>query len=312
MSENKGFENFPDQKDLGKVEPRDTSNRKSRNAEEGEIEREVQNVLGEVEINFEKLPSKGKFYPGDMRIYIRAAKTSEVKDFSMMDETNPLEINEKLNNILSACVNVKRIGKRGSYKDITEDDKMFIILSIRDITFIQGENVISLKHTCDSCGTDNDVRLQTVDLQYQTENETLAKYYDPSIRMYRVKSKKHGEILICSPKIGVMQEITDYARSKEQKKEKWDKAAVQILPYMNLEWRSMDDKKIYDVLVDMEGWNTSKYSQVYRLTEMARSGIKQNIEHPCSQCGKKLEIPVEIEGGMKGLFIPTVSDSDFE
>ena len=141
-------------------------------------------------------------------------------------------------------------------------------------------------------------------------HKKIGKYYDSIDKIYRVKSKFQGEIIISPPTIGVMQEITNYARTKQESKQKWDKAAIQILPYLNMDWKGMNNKKIFDKLIELEGWSVEKFSLVYRLTEMVRSGIKQKLTFNCEKCGKKLEVDVAIEGGMKSIFVPMFNDND--
>jgi diadenosine tetraphosphate (Ap4A) HIT family hydrolase len=50
------------------------------------------------------LPSGGMFYPDGTEISIRSAKVAEIRHFSTIDETNVLDIDEKLNQILESCL----------------------------------------------------------------------------------------------------------------------------------------------------------------------------------------------------------------
>lgn len=265
-----------------------------------------------IELSLKSLPSKGKFYPGGTRIHIKSAKTSDIKDFSLMDEENPLDINDKLNNILSSCVTVSLGFKVGSYKDILEDDKMFIILSIREMTFPKGESKLTMKSMCNNCDHENHFELRTENLQFFNENEKISKYYSLEDHCYVVDTKTLGAIILSPPKIGVMQEITSYAKSKEQKREKWDKSAIQILPYLNLDWRGLKEDFIFNKLVVMNGWDEKKFSSTLRLIEWMKSGIKPTLEFECEKCYNEVKVDVKIESGMKSLFIRSEQDLEDE
>ena len=68
--------------EIGKIDPHfGNQNRASRTVTEEELDKSVSASLGMFEIGMDLLPSKGRFYPGDMRIYIRPARTSEIKSF---------------------------------------------------------------------------------------------------------------------------------------------------------------------------------------------------------------------------------------
>ena len=296
---------------LGKVEVKPMTNRKVTNVGD-EGMKEITDQRRGIPVDLKRLPSKGAFYPHGSRIFVKSAKTSEIKDFSLMDEDNPLDINDKLNNILSSCTTVMLGGRNGSYKDLLEDDKMFIVLSIRELTFPKGESKLTMKSVCDNCDHENHFELRTENLQYFEEKEKLQKYYSPEDRCYIVETKSIGSIILSPPKIGVMQEITTYARTKQEKREKWDKAAVQILPYLNLNWRGLNEEYIFQKLTEMNGWTEKKFSLVLRLTEWMRSGIKPTLTYGCEKCHNNLDVEVKIESGMKSLFVRTDADLEDE
>ena len=288
---------------LGKVDMKPATNVNSKRVGKEELNRLVQSRLGYITINKETLPTKGAFYSPDMKIEIRSAKTIEIKDFSLMDETNPLDINDKINNIISFCTKITLRSRKGTFKDLVEDDKMYIILSIRELTFPQGESKLNLKSVCHSCDFENSFELRTQNLHYYKESELIGKYYDDVERVYNVKTKKYGVIQMSPSKIGVAQQITDYARTKQEAKQKWDKAAINILPYLHLDWLGLNDNTIHKKLIELETWDKNKFALVYRLTEVMKSAINQKLEFHCERCGTPIKVDVEIEGGMKSLFI---------
>jgi len=288
---------------LGKVDVT-RSNRNVTNLTKEELNERVSQSSGKIDLPVHRLPTKGAFYPADIKILIRAAKTAEIKDFSLMDETNALDINEKINNIISLCTEVRGMTRVFSFKDLVEDDKMFLILSIRELTFPKGESVIKLRPLCTQCDFENEFDLRTDNLQYYEENKKLQEYYNAAERKYDIKTKDFGVITLSPPKIGVMQAITDYAKNKQINRQKWDKAAVQLLPYMNMDWKGLNEKVIMEKLISFQNWDVNKFALVFRLVEMMKAGIKQSLQYECANCGHSMDVNVEIEGGMKSLFIP--------
>jgi len=276
-----------------------------RSDEEFEEIRQLNEKMGYIPLLISNLPSQGKFYRNDLQISIRAARVAEIRDFSTMDENNLFDVDEKLNNILATCVRVEFAGRRGSYKDLLEEDRLFIILSVRELSFKTGENKLVMKANCRSCSHENEYELKTTTLQYYDSSE-LQKYYDGDMKAFVFSTKTEGSVVMCPPTIGVMRIITDFIKHKEEKKEKWDKSFLQILPYLHREWRGFDDKAIFQMNVEFNGWSEKKFSIVYRLAEKMRIGVKQELNMLCANCDAEVAVPVTFPGGVKSLFV--VSD----
>lgn len=286
------------QPNLGKVQI-------GRTEEDFEELRQINEKIGYIPLLISNLPSQGRFYRSDISISIRAAKVAEIRDFSTMDENNLFDVDEKLNNILASCSKIDFSGRRGSYKDLLEEDRLFIILSIRELSFKNGENRLIMKSTCKQCSHENEYELKTTTLQYYDSLE-LEKYYDDEIKAFIFSTKTEGSVVMCPPTIGVMRTITDFIKNKEEKKEKWDKSFLQVLPYLHREWRGFGDKEIFQANVEFNGWSQKKFSIVYRLAEKMRIGVKQELNMLCANCDAEVVVPVTFPGGVKGLFV--VSD----
>jgi|LakMenEpi03Aug12_release.lakeMendotaPanAssembly.Ray.scaffolds.fasta_scaffold06823_16 hypothetical protein len=264
--------------------------------------KEVNERIGYINLLMTNLPSKGRFYRNDMRISIRAARVLEIREFSTMDENSILDVDEKLNSILNSCCRIEYGGRRGSHKDILEEDRLFIILSIRELTFATGENRLMINAKCNNCKNDNSYELRTNILQYYNTDE-YDKYYDEEYRAFKFETKSSGTIVMAPPTIGVMRTVTEYIKEKEEKKENWDKSFLQLLPYLQRDWRGFDKNGIFNANVEFNGWSANKYSTVYRLAEKIRVGVKQELTCQCGNCDGEVTVPITFPGGIKGLFV---------
>jgi hypothetical protein len=205
--------------------------------------------------------------------------------------------------------------QRGSFKDILEEDRVYIILSIRELTFKEGEQklmmpVKSRECKTSSCKSQESVELKTNNLQFQPSNDTLEKYYDFENKCYSIQTKNHGVVVMAPPTIGVMRSITEYVRKKEQEGKQWDKSMVSIMPYLQREWRGWGEKEIFAAMTSFQGWDSTKYSIVYRLAEQMKVGVKPEMNFPCQSCGEEVTVPLSFPGGIKALFI--ISDISSE
>lgn len=291
---------------LGKVRVNDNP------SEDPDIKR-IKEMTGHIELVMENLPSKGRFYRSDMKILIRPAKVSEIRDFSTMDETNLLDVDDKINKILISCTRVAYLSTPGSYKDILEEDRLFVVLSIKELTFKNGENKIMMdvpsKCSQPDCEIGDKYEFKTTNLQYHQEDETVSKYYSDEHRCYVIETKSSGTFYMAPPTIGVMRVITDYIKKREQAKEKWDKAFAQTIPYLVRDWRSFNEHTLKQKEIEFNGWSSIKYTTVFRLAEMIKVGVKPEFSLSCGKCGQEATFPITFPGGLKSFFvISNISD----
>ena len=256
--------------------------------------------LGYHNLDMNTLFSKGRFYPLDTKISIRSAKVAEIRHFSTMIEESLLDIEEKLNGIVKGCARIESPTKKLSYKDLLEEDRIAIILAIRDLTFPESENKLMLKAE-NSYGVTKDVELATKNLIGTEIPEEIEKYYDAVARCFRIQTKSSGEILMRPPSIGVMETITKYIKEQQEQNKRWDQAFVQILPYIQLDWRGFNTKEVFNQEVAFQGWNEKKYMVMYRLAEKMKIGAQPEMEVDVD--GEMVKLPLDFPGGIKSLFI---------
>lgn len=298
--------------DLGKVDNVKGTGKTS--PDDPEIQK-IQNAVGYISVDLTELPSKGRFYRKDFELSIRAARVGEIRDFSTADEENIKDVDGKLNSILISCTNIMFGNTKGSYRDILEEDRIYIILKIKELTFKDGENKLKMPvkgRNCElsTCESQESIELKTDNLQFHEEDELLAKYYDSESRCYIIPTKKYGEIIMAPPTIGVMRNVTDFIREKEESGIKTDKSSLQILPYIQREWRGFDSKKIFSIITQFQGWGSGKFSIVYRLAEKMRLGVLPEMTYSCNKCSGEVTVPLTFPGGIKSLFV--ISDISSE
>ena len=247
------------------------------------------------------LPSMGKFYPKDSVIKIRSAKAAEIRHFSTMDESNYIDMEEKLNSIVETCMQITANNKRLSWKDLLEEDRIVVLLSVRDLTFPEPENKLVLKGKTEKTKKQVDVELAVKNLVATEIDEEIERYYDEKERTYVIKTRSAGEIRMKPPTIGVMQEITAYLRDRQEKELDFDRAFIQVLPYLQPDWRTLNLSKIFQHEVEYKAWDEKKFMVIYRLAERMKIGVATTLETTFD--GELVKAPLDFPGGIKSLFI---------
>ena len=131
--------------------------------------------------------------------------------------------------------------------------------------------------------------------------EEIEKYYDAVARCFRIQTKSSGEILMRPPSVGVMETVTKYIKEQQEQKKRWDQSFIQILPYIQLDWRGFNTKEVFNQEVAFQGWNEKKYMVMYRLAEKMKIGAQPEMEVDVD--GETVTLPLDFPGGIKSLFI---------
>jgi hypothetical protein len=257
--------------------------------------------LGWMVLDQTELPSNGKFYPNGCVIKIRSARAAEIRHFSTMDEENYIDMEEKLNHIVEMCTQIMVGDKRASYKDLLEEDRIVILLAIRDLSFPEPENKLILKGKTEVTKKTVDIELSSKYLVATEVPTEIEGYYSSKERTYVIKTRSAGEIRMRPPSIGVMQEITKYLKDRQEKEVEFDKAFIQVLPYITPDWRQLNLPKIFNLEVDYKSWDQKKFMVIYRLAEKMKIGVETTLEMEFE--GEIAKAPLDFPGGIKSLFI---------
>lgn len=257
-------------------------------------------ALGWHEMPLSSLPSEGKFYPDGTVIKIRAAKVAEIRHFSTIDENNILDVDEKLNAIVETCTSLSSKTARMSYKDLCEEDRFILILAIRDLTFPEPENTLKLDYT-DKKGKTHEIEIKREYFRYFEIPEEIERYYDPEVKMYAIRTKSYGEVFMKPPTIGVMQEITKYIKERQEKGVEIDQSLLQLAPFIANNWRTFNQKKLFELEVEMNGWDNKQYLLLYKLAEKMKIGVQPEMQLMVEN--EEVSIPINFRDGIKSLFI---------
>ncbi len=265
--------------------------------------------MGWHNIPVSQFPSGGIFYPEGIRIQIRAATVKEIRQFSIVSDEDPFSIDEGMNHIMTSCVNVNIKGKISNWKDVLEEDRIHVVLAVRELTFKEGENKMEIPYECDECGHEDKMDFSNDNLRPAQIKDNMMKYFDHDERIFKVKTKSSGTLELRPPTIGVMRVITQWIKDNTQtegQRKRIDQGFVKCLPFIVHDWRGFKKEKIRDIQVDFMGWDATRYSTFFQVVDMIKVGVDADCHSTCSNCGAEVHTPIMFPGGVKSLFV--VSD----
>ena len=149
----------------------------------------------------------GQFYPKGTLFLIRAATVKEIQAYSMVDDTNIYDIVEKMNDMLASCIRLKYPdNKMGTYLDIKDQDRFYLIFMIRELTFQQGNN-LGITKIC-TCGKSVELELKRENFILHQIDDALKKYYYPELSGFSFTTINDKEFNLTPPTTTKL--FTDY------------------------------------------------------------------------------------------------------
>lgn len=260
--------------------------------------------LGYSKIPLENLPTRGLFYPEGTKIMIRAAETGEIRHWSTIDESDTRDIISHLNSIVKACTRIQLPEDTMEYRDLKEADRLFIILSIRDLTFKEGQNRIMMPVENPDTGNKVDVELKNNNLDVQDVDDKFMEYYSDEDNCFEISLKKSSEkYTIEPPSIGMSQKITDFISKQNKENSHIDKTFIRTFPFIEQDWRSLTHEKIMKEQNKSKTWNQVTVSVLLNFVEGIQVGQKPFLTHKFEDSAREVTVPIKFPGGIKSLFL---------
>ena len=243
----------------------------------------------------------GQFYPAGTLFMVRPAQVKEIQAYSMVDDQNFYDIVEKMNDMLQACVRIKYPdGKVASYLDIKDQDRLFLIFLIRELTFQQG-NGLSVNNVRCSCGQENSIELKRGNFVYYDIDEKLMKFYNKGTGSYNFSTIHGKHFDLTPPNIGLQKAFSDYILKENNEKRSPNLAFLKIIPFM-LNGRShITYEGIKSKLTEFEGMDDISFQFLNAAVGKMTFGIKE-LKKTCS-CGEEVHTDMQFPNGASGIFV---------
>ena len=287
---------------LKELEKKDTINDTSLNVE-------TKDELGYIKVSIKELPSKGLFYPADIYIGIKPATVKEIRQWSMIDETDEYSFIEAVDFVLKQCVILKTgKGQRLSISDLCEVDRLYLVFAVRERTFEPGTNdiYVDVPYTYKGEEYKDSVHITKDKLVYFDIPEKIMKFYNETKRCFVVEGDKN-EFNVRLASVGISQWITNYAREKVRENKPFDEFFIKVSPFLLTDYENMKKEEFFNMEVESQAWGPKDISVLDRITQIFSEGAKSGFNHKTKHGGEEVVVPLNFRGGVKSLFI--ISDA---
>jgi len=266
--------------------------------EKSKEKQELTNQIGWDKIKINELPTQGLFYPDGTEISIRAATGAEIRHWSSLQEDDLSALDDMLNYVIERCSVLKYPNnKMSSWKDLKEVDRFYVLLAIREKTFVNGENQLQVK-----ISENENLTVVKEMIDYITFDEKLMKYYDHDKRLIVLKFKTGKEIELTLPSVGVTNWVKHYVQKKTRSQEPFDKDFLNYAPFVIKDWRMLNDSSYEQMVIDSQGWTNLEISLLTKVRDIFAETINPVVKYTDGQGGER-ELPLNFLGGFRSLFL---------
>ena len=254
------------------------------------------------------LPSEGFGYPPGFEIVIRPADVGEIKHYSTIDDEDRIDLDEKMNYILSKCMKIKWDGGYLSHLDLWYEDRFFVIMSIRDLTFVKGENriMLPLNKKCkgEKCNLADQIELKSNMLNsFKMDPELVKRYAKEDYTFKLVPKDGSPEMYLYIPTVGVTTECRKILKNKKMLGKKYDESFAEVCTYVIPDWRELNEQT-YDKYerASLE-WTKTQFFIADQISKKINFATKAAIYTTCNSCGEEATAEIRFPGGYRSLFI---------
>jgi hypothetical protein len=266
------------------------------------IKQETSTVSDLQYFNFDirELPC-GQFYPVGTLFMVRPAQVREIQAYSMVDDENFYDIVEKMNGMLQSCVRIKYPdGRIGSYLEVKDQDRLFLIFLIRELTFQQG-NSLTVKAICPCDNTETTIELKRENFVFHEIDDKLKQYYNVNKGSYIFNIKNGREYELTPPNIGLQKAFSDYIIKETNDKKTPNLAFLKIIPFMLPGRTSITYEGIKAKLKEFEDMDDMSFQFLNSAVSKMTFGIKE-LKKMCG-CGEEVRTEMRFPNRASGIFV---------
>lgn len=265
---------------------------------------EYKDNLGWLPVEVESLPTAGLFYPKETKILIRAARGAEIKHWSTMNDQDLNEVSRTddiMNYVIEKCVNVQMPGSAtgGTWKDLKDIDRFYLLLAIREFTFLDGDNELMIP-----ISENKEIPVTKEMIDFIKIPEKIMKYYSEEERCFVFKLPMR-ELRMYIPSLGATQWLKNYAQAKANAREGFDSDFLIFAPMLIGDFRLLSQRAYEGMVEESSMWSTKEWSLISYVRDELAKASEPKLTYR-DENGSEVTVPLTFRGGLKALF--TIQD----
>lgn len=260
-----------------------------------------------MQVPLEILPC-GIFYKKGTKISIRSANVQEVQAYSVVDNNNYLDVTEKMNQLLSTCIKfILPNGQNGSYKDVKDGDRLYLIFMIRELTFPGGKN-LSKDVACKNCNHEFKIELRATSSEKVAKSfvnynmpEKLEKFFSIQERVF-IFTINDVDYKLAPPTIGIQEALFGDIKTKTQSDKNINVSFLKIASCMLYDRINITEAGIKEKENEFKRMDMKTFQILNSAINQMLFGIKE-LSSVCPQCGLEVHTEMTFPDGAANIFV---------
>ena len=265
---------------------------------------------GWMEVDRALLGERSYFYPENWQFRIKPATVEAIRNWSTIDEDNPLSVDSVFNEIMKSCFSIiDTEGHPIPWGNVNSWDRFFFVLLIREYTFQTGDHKISINEECPECSNNVEFTLNSQSLMYEMPDPDVMSKYNPEDRTWFIDPREYDvpaePVILYLPNLEKENNIKTWITTRLREDKKVDSVFVRFLPWL-AQKISKDDtiakRQIRELELRFNSWDTDMFSFMDEvLRNISITPLQKLVEH-CPTCGEEVTTNIQFQDGVRSLF----------
>jgi hypothetical protein len=247
--------------------------------------------------------SEGLYYEDGRKTKIKPLDYEVLKYYSLINENDPDDIEEKVNEILAQGSQIiLGSGSIGSYKDLSQTDKIIVLFAIRDLTMLAHHRDKKIIQKIKSPKSDEveEIEITKDVFSYYQLKESWKKHYNPTGKNFLINHELFGTspLTIYVPTVGVVDYITDYFKKVKSDPQNSDLVSDRDFlaksQFLIPNWRLLDKEGKYmkNLHSEFKSFSYDKMATFVKFTDQLNIGIKPYLTVNFGSKGGEVTVPI--------------------
>ena len=249
------------------------------------------------------------FYPEDWQFRIKPATVEAIRNWSTIDDENPNVVDDVFNEIVKSCFQIKTPFGLLPWGNLRSWDRFFILMLIRQYSFVVGESKIQYTEDCPECDNGVEFVLDSTTLRYELPDPEVMPYYDRESCTWMVDPAEfdvEGEpITLYLPTLEKEANIKAWIIDRLQNKKKVDTVFIKFLPWMAHKISkdtTIAARQIKELEMKFKSFDAEMFTLMNDIITNIMVTPSTKLITTCPTCGEEVTANIRFPNGVGELF----------
>lgn len=266
---------------------------------------------GWIPVDRELFGERSNFYPENWEFSIRPATVEAIRNWSVIDDENPNSIDDVFNEIIKSCISIRNGNQMIPWGNINSWDRFFLLLLVRDYTFVNGETQIKYDEECPGCDNPVTFELNSQNLMYEFPDEEVMYQFIQEEKSWHIDPQEYEidaePFILYLPTLEKEVNIKNWLISvlRENPNKKIDQVFLKFLPWMTPKIskdETIAKKQIKSAELSYKSWDMEMFTFMDEVIKNIIITPSTKLKVKCQTCGEEVTSDIRFPNSIRDLF----------